>query len=155
MKILLFFIFVLTSCGKPIFKSNAIKKPELEFSQASNNFWPEINKDFEINFINKPQIGLNSKFDISFFPPGSSVEEKLSEKFCVLLWMVMPNGSQHGSSPMDISYNSVSKKYEIDEVYFLMPGIWQIRMRTIDSTQVCSPLINSSYLSEHIIEISI
>lgn len=57
------------------------------------------------------------------------------KKICVLLWMVMPDGSEHGSAPVTIKkMNSEDGPfYKVSELYFLMNGLWQVRVRAVNN----------------------
>lgn len=77
-------------------------------------------------------------------PYISHAETNFPFKLCTYLWMVMPDGNEHGSSPVITEIRD--HIYYIDEVYFIMPGKWQIRIELHkDKNQKCPYGKNDNY----------
>ena len=71
--------------------------------------------------------------------------------------MKMPDGAEHGSSPINLVKvtDSSGSYYKASGVYFIMPGRWQLRTRTVSDLTQCNGLKSDAYLEEVIMEISI
>lgn len=160
MKILLILcIFTLASCGKqPLFLPN---KSVVKAEALGKDIGTKIDQKFSfaIEWINPPKLYENSPFKLRFWKNtdsfwGPYVE---MENICVFLWMKMPDGSEHGSSPVNIKKIQKIDEviYLVDDVYFVMNGKWQIRVRRLNHGQSCSGKIDKSFISEKIFEIYI
>lgn len=148
------------SCGKsPLFTSQA---PEKIIVQNSNSYYVHKldNSDysFGLEWIKLPKFNENSPFKLRFWNKNNTLwgPYQAVNNLCVFLWMKMPDGSEHGSSPVVISEIKKADEtiYLVNEVYFVMNGVWQIRIRLIEDGQ-CRSDIHQSFLSEKIIEVSI
>lgn len=67
----------------------------------------------------------------------------------------MPDGSQHGSSPLSMELISTEedKYYQFKDVYFLMNGHWQVRIRTVENQTDCQSLKTDPYLEEAFVDL--
>ena len=81
----------------------------------------------------------------------------LPEKVCVFLWMKMPDGSEHGSAPVaqEVEDNDDGDILVIKKAYFVMNGVWQIRVRTVAADTTCRATKNFDYIDETIFEANI
>lgn len=160
--LLLLFIFV--SCGKsPLFgKIDDADSPNKIINSASATdeyVWADKRLHFGIVFNNKPEVGIDSTFKLKFWDSYQTnflgPYQKLEEKLCVFLWMIMPDGSQHGSSPLSMELISTEedKYYQFKDVYFLMNGHWQVRIRTVENQTDCQSLKTDPYLEEAFVDL--
>ena len=160
MKLLIIF-FLITSCGKaPLFSSLEEERPVASITQAVNaseisNWNNQFN--FGLQWLKKPKVGENSPFKIKFWDKNQTnflgPYTKLDKSFCVFLWMIMPDGSEHGSSPIElIQYED---HYQADEVYFIMPGKWKIYLRSVEDPSNCRSDKNDPFIEEYQIDITL
>lgn len=157
---------MITSCGKsplygPIEKSTNSSN-SIQSVQASDEFvWTDNRMHFALQWHSIPATGSNSPFAIKFWDSYQTnflgPYSKLSKNVCVFLWMKMPDGSEHGSSPLVLTEKTSDNGsfYHLDDVYFIMPGTWQIRIRTVNSMTDCQGLKSDPYLEEKILEVNI
>lgn len=148
------------SCGKaPIFQNDVKKNQQINEQELIHQF-SNSPLNFAIEWLNGPRLYEKSTFKLRFWNNTNSIfgpYEKLNSNPCVFLWMKMPDGSEHGSAPVTISVEVQNGNtiYVIDDVYFIMNGVWQIRIRELEENQVCDDDKNSKFLNEEIIEVYI
>ncbi len=78
-----------------------------------------------LGFKAEPSASSVQEFMLHFMPE-SSVDVKEIANVTVSLWMEMGPDS-HGSSPVTITQGN-DVHYMVKDVYFLMPGIWQVKI---------------------------
>lgn len=154
-------ILLFVSCGKsPLFSNPAEIRTKSENTNAilaSDEFVWNQNFHFGIQWLSKPSIGNKITANIKFWDDQKynflGPYEKLTKPVCVFLWMKMADGSEHGSSPIVISEKS--DYYFLDEIYFIMSGDWELRIRTIENESQCRGNKNDEYINEKIIHIKL
>jgi hypothetical protein len=154
-------IFLLViSCGKaPLFAP--LEKTTITHTNAlsSNDveIWPDHRTHFAIQWKSRPTSTAEAQFIIKFWDSYHTnffgPYDHLLNRLCLFLWMKMPDGSEHGSSP--ITLTTLDDHYQASDLYFIMPGLWQIRLRTVESSSHCTGLKSDPYLEEKILEIFI
>ncbi|WP_127716083.1 hypothetical protein [Halobacteriovorax sp. HLS] len=158
------FLLFLSSCGgEPLFSSLKEKtsNDQAFIEQVRNNKvmkWAgDTRISFAISWKEGPEFGSKSSMVIKFWDSYQNdffgPYEKLSDKVCAFLWMKMPDGNEHGSSPISIIENEDS--YFFDDIYFIMAGRWELRIRTIDNDMNCSSIKDSPYIHEEILSIHV
>ncbi len=160
MKILLLLLF-LSSCGKaPFFKSlQDTGNNDSTISAISEDSIHTLNKttNFGLRWIESPNTSQKSSFQINFWDLGSGhylgPYLKLEKDLCVFLWMTMPDGSEHGSSPVIIQENE--NGYLVDDLYFIMTCNWELYIRTVESINDCTNEKNSNYLDQYVFKITL
>ncbi|NCN95822.1 MAG: hypothetical protein GW917_03800 [Bdellovibrionales bacterium] len=102
--------------------------PQMSLAQPELTFSDEIKAQFE--WVSNPQVGSESLLHLKFTDTeGNPVE--LSADPSVVLWM--PDMG-HGSAPTsveknrDAAGNVVAGEYQISKIYFVMPGLWEVRV---------------------------
>lgn len=168
--IFMFMALTLISCGKtPLYGPLESSVPDtntdndsIEAALARHEFvWKDGRHHFAFQWHSIPAIGTNSRFSLKFWDSYQvnflGPYNLLKQHVCVFLWMTMPDGSEHGSSPVLLSKkdDNSGKYYVGDEVYFIMPGDWEVRVRTIENQNQCKGLKSDAYLEEYIVKISI
>jgi hypothetical protein len=153
------------SCGKaPLFKAMEDKdRRNIQALNANDTIVFEgTDYHFGIEWNEGPYSLEKSSFTLRFWDKkeGSiwGPYLKVKPKLCVFLWMLMPDGSEHGSAPLTINANTINSEetaYFIDEAYFIMNGPWQIRVRLIKPEQACGTLKSDPYLQEKILDLFI
>lgn len=80
-----------------------------------------------------PVVRGESQFVLHLFDQDhNSLESEIKPE--VILWMP---GHGHGSSPVTVSAlvdkdgNPMMGHYQVTSAYFIMPGLWEIRVKTI------------------------
>lgn len=120
--IILAFILLLAGCGKPPFM-NKLEKVSNEFSSV----FPYEDIEFTLTWIVPPTLSELSSLEISLNKP---MEEGISLN--AYLWM--PDMG-HGSSPIEIKkLNSTS--YSLNELAFIMPGLWVLHIELIENNRI-------------------
>ena len=158
MKILILLLFL--SCGKaPLFDAVQDDENTSSLLELESSEFFDLNSDtqFGIRWIESPTTSSKSSFQIKFWDqedghflgPYLSLESEL----CVFLWMIMPDGSEHGSSPVYITKEGDT--YLVDDLYFIMPGKWQLYIRTVKDSSQCSGTKDSSYLDQYVFNLYI
>lgn len=160
----LMLLICVISCGKaPLFTNNqSVKIVKNSLVSTNDNTYQLEHSSylFGIEWIKNPIAYENSAFKLRFWNLHNSLWGPYIEvkpKLCVFLWMQMSDGNQHGSSPVTIQKLSKDDEviYFIDDVYFVMSGKWQVRVRLIEEHQDCQSDILQSFLSEKIVEVYI
>lgn len=164
-KLYLFLIcLVFGSCGKsplftPLDSGNEATRYLAPINSNEGLTWGKSDYRFGIRWLKKPAIGENSPFEIKFWnhKTGNFLGPytALKEELCVFLWMVMPDGSEHGSSPIIVEkINSESETYYLaDDVYFIMPGNWQLKIRTVNEAGHCRGMKDDPFIEERTLEV--
>jgi hypothetical protein len=156
----LILLLLFISCGRePLFNAHDPSKNQTrETLSAKESFaWGETHLDFAIKFDKQPRVGEEAKLTIkywdrtqtNFFGPY----EILKDHFCVFLWMKMPDGSEHGSVPAITT--QVDTYYKTTDLFFIMNGKWQIRLRTVKDPADCTGFKDAPYIHEEIITLTI
>lgn len=157
MKWLLLILLLSTSCSKsPLFESVGENQPQRsELNASEYNLWSDERYEFGLQWIKPPKVGQNSPFKIKFWDRYTTNAlgpyTVLAPKLCVFLWMSMPDGSEHGSSPVTLTKET--DHYSVNEVYFIMPGKWKIFITTTEDFCPNSP--KDDYLEGKSIELSL
>lgn len=162
----LIFIFLLISCGKaplfgPIETPSSSDNPSVNPLTSSDELtWKDSRYHFAISWEKEPVVGENTPFKIKFWDSYQTnflgPYSRLDEELCVFLWMKMSSG-EHGTSPFEMTkVNSPDGDYyHFDQVYFIMSGKWELRVRTVSDQSQCNSQKTDSYLEEVILEITI
>lgn len=162
----LLFIFSFVSCGKtplygPLEDSSDTSRRFQSASASDELVWKDARHHYAFKWQSIPAAYSDSQFSIKFWDSYQTnflgPYNFLPRNLCVFLWMKMPDGSEHGSSPLVLSKVSDSSGdyYKASDVYFIMSGLWQIRVRTVADLNHCNGLKSDVYLEEMIIEINI
>jgi len=116
------FFFLIISCAKPEYLDNQ-KTTDLFQAECSLFFKTEISC-LTLKWIDYPTEEKAGSFTINAHPENDPrINLELNSELYVDLWM--PSHG-HGSSPISITKNK-DGSYLISDVYFIMPGLWQIR----------------------------
>ena len=172
----LIFILIFTSCGKaPLFNSidkskNPYQSPSALMASSDQSFQlADSNYAFGLEWVEGPNSFVKSSFRLRFWDRNTGSiwgpYEKIEPKLCVMLWMQMPDGGEHGSAPVTISTQRFETSdfspvqtdwiYLVDDAYFVMNGLWQIRIRLIANDQSCGALKSDPFLKEEVLEVHI
>lgn len=160
--LIVFLLSLVCSCGAgPLFSS---LKDEERIEQGvvvnlEDNKIRQWGGDSRLNYAlswkEAPSFGAKSSLIIKFWDSYQNdffgPYEKLSNNICAFLWMKMPDGNEHGSSPITMVEEVDS--YFFDDIYFIMAGHWELRIRTVESASHCTSLKNSPYIHEEILKI--
>lgn len=140
----LFILLLFIGCSKsPLFNTVDDNKVDLAQPLLAQNRIGQWN--IGIQWIQGPRnIGEGDNiFKLRFWDPDKATVygpyELPPQKICVFLWMLMPDGSEHGSSPvtLEIEDNDDGKLLVIRDAYFVMNGVWQIRVRLVKDNVSC------------------
>ncbi len=166
MKFILLFSYLVmfVSCGaSPLFSSldtESLKEVPvtLGLSSARDIVWKGDDRlHFAISWKESPNVSKKSSFVIKFWDSYQNdffgPYEKLNNPLCIFLWMKMPDGNEHGSSPVSVLESDDS--YLIDDIYFIMSGVWELRLRTVEDISHCTSLKNSPFIHEEIIKLNV
>jgi hypothetical protein len=162
---LLVLLLLVSACGNsPLFaplESPNGKTVQTESLKSNDEYiWKDNRNHFAISWDKKPSLGSNSPFKIKFWDSYQTnflgPYELISNQVCVFLWMKMPSG-EHGTSPFEIEIKNSEDGpyYYFNQVYFIMSGNWQLRVRTVQNKSDCKSLKNDNFLEEVIVEITI
>lgn len=155
---------LLSACGKsPLFsplKGETPKGSQILALQGEEGFsFGKNGQRFGLQWISSPEVGSNSPLNLKFWDSSSrnflGPYTLLENELCAFLWMVMPDGSEHGSSPIELGLveSENGNYYHLDQVYFIMPGNWQLRIRSVAQSSDCRGYKSDPYLEERIIEV--
>lgn len=166
MKFLWPLLFLLLSCGKePLFLSLAKKNTTKSVQElnASERYFKNTSYAYTTEWLKGPyNVGHGaSEFKLRIWDKNTATFYgpflKPIEKVCAFLWMKMPDGSEHGSSPLELSIIETEDGpiFHYTEAYFLMNGKWRLYITLINDNESC--LFNPSQkgLSQAIHEINI
>jgi hypothetical protein len=125
---LIFFCFMLTSCGKsPLF--NKLKKnvQEVSGNVLLSEQFPNQQVEFELNWTTPPSLDEMGAFEISLKNPLAA-----NQTLNAFIWMPEMG---HGSSPIEINQVGPTH-YSFTEVAFIMPGTWILHVEIVENNQV-------------------
>ncbi len=83
----------------------------------------------QVEFTQGPFDGEESQFIVHFYEHQSARSEHIMvtpQQLKIDLWMYMGNHGGHGSAPVSFTEQSPGV-YLVSNVYFIMPGRWNIR----------------------------
>jgi hypothetical protein len=164
------FFWLFTSCGKsPLFSEmdNPTDHSQAKLSESSDDVvtWAQTGYSFGVEWYEGPYSLRKSSFRLRFWRQNGATiwgpYELVEPKLCVMLWMRMPDGSEHGNAPLTITpiaseqFSESNWIYHIDDAYFVMNGWWQIRVRLIEIEQQCGSLKSDPFIEEKILEVFI
>lgn len=132
--------FLFISCGKsPLLmqkkeREEVVNQSSLEATRTFSTSGHQVNLIWltPINSMEEGHFLLISKKD--------NFASDLPENFSLFLWMVSMG---HGSSPVIIK-KIATGVYDVSEVYFIMDGLWQIRLQLKNSEKILEE-VNFSY----------
>lgn len=130
-------IFGLVSCAKPNYQDEKSKTGfENQPNPAPGQQQPtpgQANLSLDMTWEKIPTETEEGSFFVSIYEkenPGAPLSPNLAVE--VVLWM--PDMG-HGSSPVRIEKVSFSR-FRVLDVFFIMPGIWEIRFKLKDGADV-------------------
>lgn len=100
-----------------------------EHSKLCPLYFQQTDTCAKVEFIHGPFDGEESSFVIHFYEHQSAHGEPVMvtpAQMKVDLWMYMGNHGGHGSAPVVVTEQSPGV-YLVSNVYFIMPGRWNIR----------------------------
>lgn len=117
--IVLYGIFLLSSCGKSPLLNKAKSSPlTLVASQETEYEFPKTKKRFHLFWISPPSIEELSQLNLEF-------EDAISTELTVESYIEMRDHG-HGSSPIVITLLNDMKTVELKELSFFMSGRWTL-----------------------------
>lgn len=90
---------------------------------------------FSLNWNSAPSSKESNSFELEFSEP-------LEEKLLIKLWMPSMG---HGSAPVTITHRD-PKHISVSNVYFIMPGDWEIRISTRNAQDEIENQLNIPFL---------
>lgn len=123
--ILLTFTFLSLGCAKPNYinsDTNKISAPKSEKTETCQIFFKSLNVCANLKWNILPTQNDSGSFSLHFYNNG--VDFSLTKIPRVFLWMPSMG---HGSSPVTIKSVSASN-FNIEKVFFIMPGEWDINV---------------------------
>ena len=109
---IIFLLFLITSCNEsPLLNHKNPGKTQAILSPVQS--W------LDVDWMHAPLVNENSPFEIQ-------LKNELLENEVLEVELFMPSMG-HGSSPVVIQKIN-SLLYQVDEVYFIMPGDWEVRI---------------------------
>jgi hypothetical protein len=155
---------IFVSCGAdPLFSSIESSRDKVlnqiqSFEDSGFRVWPgDTRMKYAISWKESPSFGNKSSFEIKFWDYYQNdffgPYEKLNNPLCVFLWMKMPDGNEHGSSPVTLIEREDS--YFVDDIYFIMSGQWEVRVREVEKISDCTSLKQSPYIVEDVLKIDV
>ena len=76
----------------------------------------------EIESVTDLVVKKESSFTVTLLDNVESVDD-----LKIYLWMIMPNGHEHGTAPLKIT-SLGGNKYLCEKAFFVMKGKWQIKV---------------------------
>ncbi len=133
-KLIILFSLLIISCGKsPLL----MKKNPLEVNGNSNyesiKFFKTLNHQLTINWLSP--INTTDSGHFLLISKNNLKSEDIPRNFEVYLWMPSMG---HGSSPVKVNRISAGI-YEITDVYFIMEGDWEIRIKLDNGDEASFP----------------
>lgn len=101
-----------------------------EHSKLCPLYFQQTDTCAKVDFIKGPFDGEESQFVVHFYEHQSAHGEHTMvtpQQLKIDLWMYMGNHGGHGSAPVSFSEQSTGV-YLVSNVYFIMPGRWNVRI---------------------------
>lgn len=124
-------------CGKsPLFNHKRESPKQQPATSQTNEERPLPNESLELiwSWVEGPFTPEKSKLLITIYIPPA-LEDKLSDlSLQAELWMPTMG---HGSAPVTIRKIPEEKDFfEVDDIYFIMPGLWEIKVSILKEDKV-------------------
>ncbi len=71
---------------------------------------------------------INTSVEGQFMAHVMTPENAEISDFSIDLWMDMGSGHSHGSAPLEWTRVDANK-YQVKNAWFVMPGVWQVRLK--------------------------
>lgn len=102
----------------------------------------EVDLCANIKWINGPNLGQKSHFQLTFWEKGDHSHNPVSPDIDIDIfsWMIMDNGHSHGGPKMNF-HEIIPGVFEVRDARFFMHGMhgyWEIRTNLIDEGHVIS-----------------
>ncbi len=131
MKVILIFLFILTSCDSPLLNhEKEVLQDSIETESADKTVVFKNKKiTADLHWLTPIRVG-DCQFEMIF-------SEDITDEFDVVLWMPSMG---HGSSPVEIKF--INPRHAIiNEVYFIMSGLWEVKLQLKNSSRVIDETI--------------
>ena len=163
MRFIVLLIFFISCSKEPLFKPLGEESKVTKVRESLENQEKLGLLNIGLQWIDGPNaIGEGENiFKIRFWNPSKSTiygpYTLPQNKVCVLLWMKMSDGSEHGTSPVTIKieHNDDGDILVVSDAYFVMNGQWQIRVRTVQEGTRCKATKDYEFLDEVIFAVNI
>lgn len=147
-KLIVALLLILSACAKPTYvNSNDTTDKNVEHKQDEANYncnlkWNSKNYCLSWSWKKKPTEEESGSMILRVYR-FSELDQfiemvDLNSNPQVVLWMP---GMNHGSSPTRIEKIGIGT-FQVDEVFFIMPGQWQIKFRLLDGAAVDETIDN-------------
>lgn len=143
MKIILFLFIVvsLLSCDSPVFHmENPVEESKVQDQSTPNptkcsTQFKNLKLCIATQWLVNPSTTQASQVKITLYSPesGTGTPSLILPplKFHAYLWM--PEHG-HGSSPIEIT--EVDGSYLLSDIWFIMPGLWELRLEVLKGTEI-------------------
>jgi hypothetical protein len=123
---------VFASCAKPRYVDDLTEKVESVSGECGLLFLSE-NICLKTEWIKRPSESAYGEMILSFVDQSDQTRF-IDPRHTPLIVLWMP-GMGHGSSPVKIDRTDVGQ-YKVSEIFFIMPGEWDIRYQLKDGSNV-------------------
>jgi hypothetical protein len=118
-------MILLTSCAKPNYE-DAERNPAVDENGTCDAYFAQSNVCIDVIWDTPPSKETKGVFYIEFYNPDDRSQfVDLQNNLEVELWMPSMG---HGSAPVKVEKTNPGQ-YRVSEVFFVMPGDWEIRFK--------------------------
>ena len=126
MKYYLILFLLCCGCAKPNYQVTPMQQgPQAVGDEGFRLFSNYLGLHVKIVFEKGPNSGEENLFTILFHTSTDATPVAVNEAISVVLWMPSMG---HGSSPVKVQ-KVADGVYRASQVYFIMPGDWEIRLQ--------------------------
>lgn len=150
--LLVFVSFILQACAKPNYqdkttsiagtsdnKPNPSPSNEKPQEQTCDLYLSKSEICLHVQWLQQPNSQSNAAFLLSFTqgktanPLTPEAFENITASLKIILWMPSMG---HGSVPVLIKKNTDTQSLNVERVYFIMPGDWEIRFQLKENESI-------------------
>lgn len=125
-------MILLASCAKPNYEE-AQRNPAADELGTCDAYFAQANACVDLIWDKRPTKDTKGTFFLEVFHPDNRAQFiDLQADVEVVLWMPSMG---HGSSPVTVA-KTAPGQYSVSEVFFIMPGDWEIQIRLKDGNTV-------------------
>lgn len=132
---------MMLGCDAPIFSMKSNEKPRYIAPSEKTNFscdveFKKVDLCMSMQWLVAPSTSEEAKLEIRFLEAEGLLAKKIAYDFKMELWM-----PHHGHGSADVLITEENGVYHAENIWFIMPGLWELRFQLLNEGQVVDEVV--------------